>query len=187
MAHLIDKSALVTGIERKIKYAQTLGEHAINSSMQQFYDGMKQGCVDILSSLDTLEVKEVDLKEEIESLYKEWRFHSSIEAKYRCEAYKELLEFIGSDTEEPVSEELEQAAVEAFKKIVDDGRNSFLEIFKAGAKWKETQMTKDATEVTVHIEAGNYPYIPQIELYDYDKDEPLAKKGDKYKVVLIKE
>ena len=48
-------------------------------------------------------------------------------------------------------------------------------------------MMKDATDVTVHIEAGNYPYIPQIELYDYDKDVPLAKEGDKYKVVLIKE
>lgn len=49
------------------------------------------------------------------------------------------------------------------------------------------QLMKDATEVTVHIEAGNYPYIPQIELYDYDKDVPLAKAGDMYKVVLIKE
>ena len=45
----------------------------------------------------------------------------------------------------------------------------------------------NATEVTVHIDAGNYPYIPQLELYDYDKDVPLAKEGDKYKVVLIKE
>lgn len=41
---------------------------------------------------------------------------------------------------EPVSEDLEKAAVEAFKNIVDEDRNSFLEIFKAGAKWKEQQM-----------------------------------------------
>jgi hypothetical protein len=59
--------------------------------------------------------------------------------------------------------------------------------FKAGAKWQMAQMIKDATEVTVHIDAGGYPYIPQMELYDYDKDVPLAKKGDKYKVILIKE
>ena len=58
--------------------------------------------------------------------------------------------------------------------------------FKAGAQWQMSQMIKDATEVTVHIEAGNYPYIPQLELYDYDKDVPLAKEGDKYTVVLIK-
>ena len=51
----------------------------------------------------------------------------------------------------------------------------------------EQQMMKDATDVTVHIDAGNYPYIPQLELYDYDNDIALAKEGDKYKVVLIKE
>lgn len=58
---------------------------------------------------------------------------------------------------------------------------------KLGAEWMRKQMMTNATEVTVHIEAGNYPYIPQMELYDYDNDVPLAKEGDKYKVVLIKE
>lgn len=61
MAHYIDKDTLVAEIESKRKYAQTLGDNAINSSMQQFYDGIKQSCVDILSFLDTLEVKEMDL------------------------------------------------------------------------------------------------------------------------------
>ena len=65
MAQYIDKDALVAKIESKKKYAQTLGDNAINNSMQQFYDGMKQGCVDILSTIDTLEVKEVDLEKEI--------------------------------------------------------------------------------------------------------------------------
>jgi hypothetical protein len=41
---------------------------------------------------------------------------------------------------EPVSEELEEAAVEAFKQIVDENRNSFLEIFKAGAQWMHKKM-----------------------------------------------
>ena len=54
------------------------------------------------------------------------------------------------------------------------------------AKWQMAQMMKDATDVTVHADAGGYPYIPQMELYDYDKDIPLAKEGDKYNVVLIK-
>lgn len=58
MAQYIDKSVLVAEIESKKKYAQTLGDNAINSSMQQFYDGMKQGCVEILSFINTLEVKE---------------------------------------------------------------------------------------------------------------------------------
>lgn len=58
MAQYIDKSVLVEEIESKKKYVQTLGDNAINSSMQQFYDGMKQGCVEILSFINTLEVKE---------------------------------------------------------------------------------------------------------------------------------
>lgn len=59
--------------------------------------------------------------------------------------------------------------------------------YNSGVSDAKKQMTKDATEVTVHIDAGGYPYIPQMELYDYDKDAPLAKEGDKYKVILIKE
>jgi hypothetical protein len=40
----------------------------------------------------------------------------------------------------------------------------------------------------VKIDAGGYPYIScDIELYDYDKDQPLAQKGDKVKILVIKE
>ena len=55
------------------------------------------------------------------------------------------------------------------------------------AKWKNEQMMAKAVNVEVKADAGGYPYIPQMELYDYDKDVALAKEGDKYKVVLIKE
>jgi hypothetical protein len=64
MKQYISKDAVLAEIESKRKYAQTLGDNAINSSMQQFYDGMKQGCVDILSFLNTLEVKEMDEQKE---------------------------------------------------------------------------------------------------------------------------
>ena len=73
MAHLIDRDALAAEIESKKKFAQTLGDNAINSSMQQFYDGMKQGCVDILSFLNTLEMKEVDLEKEFSQWWKSER------------------------------------------------------------------------------------------------------------------
>lgn len=43
------------------------------------------------------------------------------------------------------------------------------------------------TPVVVKEDACGYPYIPVIELYDYDNDVPLAKKGDKVKVIIIKE
>lgn len=109
----------------------------------------------------------------------------------RCYGIEDFENFVNSMQEEPVSEDLEEVAVDygnrsAFTDV--DPFNWILEIaFKDGACWQKQQIMKDATEVTVHIEAGNYPYIPQIELYDYDKDIPLAKEGDKYKVVLIKE
>lgn len=59
--------------------------------------------------------------------------------------------------------------------------------FANGMADMKQRMMEKAIEVTVHIEAGNYPYIPQMELYDYDKDVPLAKGGDKVKIVVIKE
>ena len=97
-----------------------------------------------------------------------------------------------------VAKDCEEAAIEICSKVLEgetvviDGYEYVVlsdaeECVKAGAKWQMAQMIKDATDVTVHVEAGNYPYIPQLELYDYDKDIPLAKEGDKYKVVLIKE
>ena len=66
MAQYINKATLIAELESKRKYAQNLGDNAINGSMQQFYDGMKQGCVDLLSFLTILEVKEVDLEKEID-------------------------------------------------------------------------------------------------------------------------
>ena len=64
---------------------------------------------------------------------------------------------------------------------------TFLDAIEYGMRLKEKQIMENATEATVAVDAGGYPYIPQLELYDYDKDVPLAKEGDKYKVVLIKE
>lgn len=64
--------------------------------------------------------------------------------------FAHLLSFIDSLQEEPVSEDLEEAAVEAFKQIVDSDKNNFLEIFKAGANWKEEQMIKGAIEVELN-------------------------------------
>ena len=51
--------------------------------------------------------------------------------------------YIDSLQKEPVSEDLEQAAVEAFKQIVDSDKNNFLEIFKGGAKWQTEQFEKN--------------------------------------------
>lgn len=50
------------------------------------------------------------IKNCLQNQKKEWMLCQSSEAKYRMEAYTELLDFINSIQEEPVSEDLEEAA-----------------------------------------------------------------------------
>lgn len=102
-----------------------------------------------------------------------------------------VLTYIDSLQEEHVSEDLEDAADNALSNVLNTHEivnvGSCLEMFRFGAQWQKEQMMKDATDVTVHIDASDCPYIPQMELYDYDKDVPLAKDGEKVKVIVIKE
>ena len=56
--------------------------------------------------------------------------------------------------------------------------------FKAGAKFQAEQGY--SREAEVKEDAGGYPYIDEIELYDYDNDKPLAKKGDKVRIQITK-
>ena len=89
--------------------------------------------------------------------------------------------------EESISEDLGNYINELSKQFPEVSFAKLSRIAVRVAKWQKEQMMANATEVTVHIDAGGYPYIPQVELYDYDKDIPLAKEGDKYKVVFIEE
>ena len=93
--------------------------------------------------------------------------------------------------QEELSENLEEAAnfyADTHTEWFDADNNPHVSpAFKAGVKWYKEQMMSKAIDVEVKVDAGGYPYIPQMELYDYDKDVPLAKAGDRYKVVLIKE
>lgn len=82
--------------------------------------------------------------------------------------------------EMPVSEELEQAAVNAFKQIVDSGKNSFLEIFKAGAQWQKECLMKDAVD-------GEVGYW-NIRGLSVNMDLPRTlEEDDKVKLIIIKE
>lgn len=95
--------------------------------------------------------------------------------------------------EEPASEDLEEAAkIYATEGDEETGGLYIVEeevdAFKAGAKWQKEQMMNGSIEVEVKEDAGGYPYIePHIELYDYDKDAPTAKAGDKVKLIIVKE
>ena len=48
-------------------------------------------------------------------------------------------------------------------------------------------MLREAVERIVKEDAGGYPYIDATELYDYTEDKPLAKAGDKVRIIIVKE
>ena len=88
---------------------------------------------------------------------------------------------------EPVSEDLSDCINKLSKQFQEVSFAKLSRIAVRVAKWQKEQMMANAIDVEVKVDASGYPDIPQIELYDYDKDEPLAKEGDRVKVIVIKE
>ena len=136
-------------------------------------DGCEEKCKFAQKEADWLQ----ELQNKLDSLSKE--DFEKVWAKYH-------------QKEEPVSEDLEEAvnAYTGYPPDVDECSSVYgkRQAFKAGAKWQQEQITKNAIDATVKVDAGGYPYIHRtIELYDYDKDEPLAKAGDKVKILVIKD
>ena len=84
------------------------------------------------------------IKAEIERRKKTWNHQDPQYVAGGKDVCDYLLGFIDSLEEEPVSNDLEKAAIEAFKQIVDSDKNSFLEIFKAGAQWRKQQIIDKA-------------------------------------------
>ena len=78
-------------------------------------------------------------------------------------------------------------AANAYAFDLDEGDlNTNRDTFIAGALWQKVQMQKDAIETTVKVDAGGYPYVDRIiELYDYDNDLPLARAGDRAKIIIL--
>ena len=66
MAHLIDKSALVAEIEKRIQETESM-----HPKFDQFWAGQISAFKGILKILDTLEVKEVDLEKEYKDFVEE--------------------------------------------------------------------------------------------------------------------
>ena len=79
MKQLIDKSALVAEIERRRK------DWRYGSSIEAKYK--REECDDILSFLDTLEVKEVDLEKELDKYTADnfWALEGNNESPYLLE------------------------------------------------------------------------------------------------------
>lgn len=73
MAHLIDKAAVVAEIE-KLKGENKPNSKSISEYVKGGVYGFDMALEKVLSNLDTLEVKEADLKKEIDS----WYYHLNI-------------------------------------------------------------------------------------------------------------
>ena len=143
-----------------------------NSNFRSQYD---QGIFDGLSLLenfiDTLEQPIKRTPAEIEAAMQEVEEKS----KLFTEAHKD--DIVSNDT----IDDLEKAAIEAFKQIVDSDKNNFLEIFKAGAEWQKEKMMEDAVDGEIYF---NLDYLQY-----HINTEPLTHfhHGDKVKLIIVKE
>lgn len=124
----------------------------------------------------------------LESIKKEREWTTAELGDIAC--CKQTLAFIDSLQEEPVSNDLEEAASQypsIICQISPQWKSEVENVFKEGAKWQKERILNNATEREVKVDICGYPYIDFTELYDYDKDIPLAKEGDKVKLVIIEE
>lgn len=87
--------------------------------------------------------------------------------------------------EEPVSEELEEAAFDYAESCKYDGGKKLLcvEHFKAGAKWQKKQLMKDAISAELYSDGM---LTPLIGVKDKEKLKGI-KFGDKVKLIIIKD
>lgn len=123
---------------------------------------------------------------DIESIKKDVEFTARHFAKWQKEQFeKNRLAHCDALTKEQAQMESDFVT----KHLKENNRTpTFIDAIKYGMKLQKEQMMKDAIDVEVKVDAGGYPYIDKtIELYDYDKDVPLAKAGEKVKVIIMKE
>jgi hypothetical protein len=104
--------------------------------------------------------------------------------------YNDLLSFIDSLQEEPVSEELEKAAnfyADTHTEWFDADNNPYVSpAFKAGAKWQKEQMIKGAVDAecdVILLEEGDELQYSVL----YPKGKKPFNKGNKVKLIIVKE
>ncbi len=113
----------------------------------------------------------------------------------------DLISFIDSQSEEPVSEDLEEA-IKAHKKELDywgmpcGYKDASCNGFKAGAKWQKRKMMKDIVLETKVVKDGDgdgieYPFQEWLTLEQTEitsiPDHIGLQEGDKVKIIIIKE
>ena len=81
---LIDKDALVAEIEKTEEISKDAADKAVDTYFKIHFDGWVTACRSILSFIDSLEVKEVDLDKEIDKeIETRWRGEYLFTSKFR--------------------------------------------------------------------------------------------------------
>ena len=156
----------------------------------------------ILSFIDSLpDVSETDFgkknvgeaMEELEEKIALYEKNHPASVTYEAEVGNGAIKALVTKELSPVSNDLEEAAKEYrlstnlnHERYGEFGSN-IINAFIAGALWQKEKMIRDSVEREVKVDAGSYPYIDATELYDYDEDKPLAKEGDKVKLIIVRE
>lgn len=190
----IKKSAIIATIEALDEFWHL----SKNAGGQAFIETLR-------TFIDSYEAEEVNLEKELD----EWRhqhFHGrrdnkGVNGEYLtrksqldlanhivnwCTSRKSTYQISISNVLDRAADQYSERAESKYSNDMFD-RADIAEGFIAGAQWQKQQMMEDTIETTVKVDAGGYPYIPSMELYDYTEDKPLAKEGDKVKLVIIKE
>ena len=126
------------------------------------------------------------IKAEIERLKKSLSWGScasqlSMECNCKNEAYNEVLSYINSLEEEPVSNDLEEAAKNYEEDAIFYAARRISDFFKAGAEWQKEKMIEDAVDGEIYF---NMDYLQY-----HINTEPLTHfhHGDKVKLIIVKE
>ena len=185
MEQYINKATLVAELEKRRDAALTR-QHNLNTIGQEtvLNEMLANELNRIISSLDTLEVKGVDLKEEVERFAKECGYKSAATIDFQFA--KHFFELgLKAQKEEPASEDLEGEVV-AFLDQYTYPREEvdFSSFARHIAQWQKQQMMKE-------VIVGRFTFNPSYPDNDHiviDKDElPKYKLGDKVKLIVIKE
>ena len=112
-------------------------------------------------------------KEEVLKVFRSYKIWDLMD-NFTTDELQEMIDAIVSTPSIPSN--LNEAA-EKFAHFYDNGTCDGVaqDCFKAGAEWMAGQ--GETREVEVKEDACGYPYIKGIELYDYDKEEPLFNPG----------
>ena len=151
------------GINSDFNIGEKMGAYTMLKKVEQFIDSLEQPIKRTPAEIEAA-MQEVEEK-----------------SKLFTEAHKD--DVVSNDT----IDNLEEAAKNYEEDAIFYAARRISDFFKAGAQWQKERMLNNAIEREVKVDAGGYPYIDVTELYDYDKDKPLAKKGNKVKLIIIME